>query len=115
MCSSDLSATASVSDGFIEGCLRNVALVEQAWTEQGALTAVRRARLAETYYMAARHYAGRDTASFTRVATALLRLQPGFRPAAPGAVRTLSWLVGYPVAERLAAVVRRARATARPS
>ena len=103
------SLTGRASDGFIEGCVRNAHLAQGAWESAGALTATRRARLAETHYMAARHYSGRNRTAFDRAVDALLAVAPYFRPRASRTVRAAAILLGYRRAEWLTARLRAVR------
>jgi glycosyltransferase involved in cell wall biosynthesis len=100
-------------EAFIDGCLRNARLAETHWRDQDALTNARAALLADVYFMGARFFADRDGAAFLSLVRDIYRLNPGFLPKAPGSLRLLTRLVGYPQAERCAVQYRRLKQTIR--
>jgi len=100
-------------EAFIDGCLRNARLAENHWRDQHALTSARAALLADVYFMGARFFADRDREAFLSLVRDIYRLNPGFLPKAPGSLRLLTRLVGYPHAERCAVRYRRLKQTIR--
>lgn len=94
------------ADAFIEACLRNVQLVEEEALHQGGVDRQRARVIAEVWFQAARHYAGRDWTRFEACVKRLETLAPDFVPPAPAHLKLATELVGYRRAERLAVAYR---------
>jgi glycosyltransferase involved in cell wall biosynthesis len=99
--------------GFVQAQVRNARLVEDYWRSIAALTPERGRFLARLYASAVRGWVVDDPDGFERMADRIDRLQPGFVPAEPAALRQLSRLVGYRRAERAAGRYRRLKALVR--
>ena len=108
------SLSKSNDTAFVEGCIRNAKLVERFWRDGGSLTTSRQNALARIYFMGAHFFSGRDANRFDALVRDLRRVEPGFVPPGPPALRLLTMLFGYPRAERCAVQYRRLRQTLRP-
>jgi glycosyltransferase involved in cell wall biosynthesis len=96
-------------DAFIDGCVRNARQAEHRWRDHGSLEDRQKRLLADIYFDASRHYAGRDHEAFLEAVRDLYRVDPAFVPPRPAALRALSRLVGYVRAEKFAVQYRRFR------
>lgn len=110
---SSLSHANANENEFVDGCLRNAALAERHWRERDELTPARAAGVAAVYFQGARHYAARNPELFRTITQRIDALGPGLLPDGPPALRALSRVVGYPLAERCATGYRRMRHRAR--
>jgi glycosyltransferase involved in cell wall biosynthesis len=100
---------------FVEGCLRNTEMVEAFWRSRSLMTPSHVTVLAQCYYQAARFFAEVNNERFEGLANHLNELIPGFVPEGPPALRSLSKLIGYPLAEKSSVVYRRLKANLPPS
>jgi glycosyltransferase involved in cell wall biosynthesis len=91
---------------FVEGCLRNVAMVETYWRETSGLTVNRARVLAEGYYRATRYYADVCPRRFSELSDKLDELTGRFTPSGPWHMRLASRLIGYRRTELLASRYR---------
>ena len=107
------SLSQSSDTGFVEGCVRNLELVEGFWRRQELLTPARRALLAASYFDAARQFADRNPAGFENLARRVFTLCPDFVPAQP-VLRALTRVVGYRRAEQLAVRYRKLKRLLQP-
>lgn len=100
-------------NAFIEGCVRNAALVENHSIEHGQMTSSQHQAVLSVYFQAARYYADKDQIKFEEAVQRLERFQTGFLPNKPFQLRQLSRLVGYRRAEKIAIQWRRLRSLSR--
>lgn len=99
---------------FIRGCIRNAEMVERHWRSCGELKEQRAWGIANVFFQAARYFASvGDWEEFERMVQGLESLVPGFLPPGPSRLRWLSWLLGYRRAERVAALYRCIKGSAR--
>jgi glycosyltransferase involved in cell wall biosynthesis len=91
---------------FIEGCLRNAALVEDYWRSQGDLTSAQTETLIDVYFQGARFFATADQARFAQLIAKLESFRAPFIPTGPVYLRLLSRFTGYRQAEWIAARYR---------
>ena len=94
---------------FVRDCLHNALQVENVWRERNALGESRRQALVQVYAHIARGTYGADSETFDAAWTALRRLVPDYLPAEPRLLALAARVVGYPRAEALAFLYRRAR------
>ncbi len=100
---------------FLADCLRNALDVEARWVRDDRLDPGRRAALRHVYGYVSRAAAGLDRIVFEQAVSALLRIDPGFRPPGSRLLRAAAGVLGYRRAERAAGVWRRwVRSPARP-
>jgi glycosyltransferase involved in cell wall biosynthesis len=91
---------------FLADCLRNALDVEGIWASDGGLDSERRAALRDIYAYICRAVSGVDGQLYDEAVTALLRVDPGYRPGSR-LLRVATDVVGFRKAERVAAVWRR--------
>jgi glycosyltransferase involved in cell wall biosynthesis len=92
---------------FLADCLRNALDVEVRWVREDRLDPGRRAALRQVYGYVSRAAAGLDRRLFEQAVSALLRIDPGFRPTGSGLLRAAAGILGYRRAERAAGIWRR--------
>jgi len=104
------SLSRSDPQAFMDGCVINGGMAEQFWTEaQNNLSLQQRKLLLELYGNAARFYFEHDQPQFQEVYQKLLNLDSNYIPESPKALKYLSSFIGYPNAEALALVYRKAK------
>jgi glycosyltransferase involved in cell wall biosynthesis len=91
---------------FKRDCFENALQVEQWWRGHGNLNEARRQAVVKVLSGVARGSFDGDSELFRRAYAELLRIEPGWKPAAPWALRCLSHLLGYPRAEAVAMFYR---------
>ena len=94
---------------FTDGCVRNAVMAEAWAREHQSLTSEMRRVLVQSYFQAARFYAGISWQDFRNVYARLKSLDPYFVPQSPQALRVISKVFGYPAAERVAVAYRGAK------
>lgn len=94
---------------FLRECLSSTREAQTWWEARAELGSARRAALLDSYAMVARASYALDRDLFWDAYRALLQLEPHYHPPAPRMLRILSQLVGYPRAEAVARVYRRAK------
>jgi len=94
---------------FIENLIYNAQVAEAHWFKTETMNPKRRELVAGIYFYCAQYYAGRDWSRFRELEAKLNVLYPGFVPRHRGMLRTLSQLIGYGRAEKIATVFRRFR------
>lgn len=110
-----ISLSQQDKDAFIEGCVRNAALVESHSIEHGQMTPNQHQAILSVYFQAARYYADKDQIKFEEAVQRLERFQTGFLPDKPYQLRQLARLVGYRRAEKIAIQWRRLRSLSQQS
>lgn len=91
---------------FVEGCLRNIRLVDAYLLNYDLLSTERSRILANHYSQVARYFAAVDGEIFESLMRRIDALSPNFLPTHPWKLRILSRLIGYRRAEKVAVLYR---------
>jgi FkbM family methyltransferase len=94
---------------FARDCLHNALSAERWWQGHGGISGERKAALTQVYGQVARGSFEADRDTFDIALQALERLEPGYVPRRPRALRLLSRLGGYRRAEAVASRYRWAK------
>jgi glycosyltransferase involved in cell wall biosynthesis len=92
---------------FIDDCFNNACQVQEIWKANGDINLEHRIALMKVYGQVARFYFEYDRSKFYEVLAKIHNLNPNYLPSEPKALRELSKLFGYELAEAIALNYRR--------
>lgn len=94
---------------FVDGCYANVKVADAFIHEHEHPTIAHRELLARHYVQVGRYYAEHDTLIFAAIVRRIEELVPGFVPASPRLLASLSKVIGYRQAEQFSVLYRKVK------